>query len=199
MKQKGLIITGVLAVLIGLGALIFSKMQDAKQTDAARTEILAQESERKECQRRLMLFYTAWKQYKQDHKGAEPASIDSLIPRYIKDTKLLYCPTAARWEQNHRALDQGSVKIGKDTFPETYGFQWLTANYAHSFKTLKERTPLITCDSHRQAIYVAVFKKVPRLNAFDPEQSQKYPDELRTATTLAVLENGTVTDLAPEK
>ena len=187
----------LVAVLIGL--FVYFRMQNFRLEELSRQEIAAQEPEKKECEHRLTLIYTAWKQYRADHKGTDPGSIEALIPHYLTDASLLYCPTAKRWEARGKRLEQGFVEINKIKMPVTYGIQWLTSGIGRSRKTLGDRAPLVTCEVHRQGLYQAVFKKGARGGAFDDEERQHYIPELRDAPTLAILQNGSLTELLPAK
>lgn len=197
--RKLVISLSVLIVIMAIGIFVYFKTQASRLQDAVNQEIAEQATEKKECQRRLTLFFTAWKQYRADHKGADPGNIEVLIPHYIPDASLLFCPTAKRWEGRKKRFEQGTLEINKVTFPVTYGMQWLTSGVTRSRKILGDRAPLVTCEVHRQGLYQAVFKKGARLGAFDDEQRQHYIPELRDAATLAVLQNGSVTDLVPDK
>ena len=197
--RKTVVSLGVLVVILAFGIFLYFKFQASKVDELVHRELADQATEKKECQRRLALFFTAWKQYRADHKGTDPGNIEALIPRYLSDTSLLLCPTAKRWEGRGKRFEQGTLEINKVTVPVSYGIQWLTSGITRSRKMLGDRAPLVTCEVHRQALYQAVFKKGARLGAFDDEQRQHYIPELRDATTLAVLQNGSVTELSPEK
>src|SRR5947209_8231998 len=135
------------------GALWLQKTRAAQA--AARSEAEIEAPEIATCKKHLKAFYVAWKQYRADHRGANPPTFESLIPKYIKNPHDLLCPTAARWQKKGRPLDQGSITIEKRTYPVTYGFRWLAAGYGHGGKGAEDRSPLIVCTSHREAMYRA--------------------------------------------
>ncbi len=193
---KIFVVIAVLA-LIGVGG--YFMVQKHKAQSAIQQEVALQQSEKQECERRLGLFYQAWKRYKADHKGEEPPNVAVLIPKYIPDPKLLVCPTAQRWLNNHKAVSRGSLTINKQQYTETYGFQWVNPNAAHSIKKQGDKAPLILCTAHEEGIYISIFHKQPQLGAFDPDKRGNYISELQNARPLVARRNGTVEELSADE
>ncbi len=196
MRKVGILI--LVCVLIGGGYLAYTLKKAHALSSLAQEEGTTQVSEVQECRRRLALFYKAWASYKADHKGAEPPTIESLIPKYIPDPKLLVCPTAERWMKKGALMEQGVITIDRHNYPETYGFIWLApSRNAVSLKRYGEAAPLIICASHQEGLYRATYKKRLPLGAFDEDQRTKWVPEVGTARTLAVRRNGKVEELVP--
>src|SRR3569623_869182 len=104
----------MLLILLVVGGAIYggTRLKTASEVSArAVEEAKAEEAERKECEAHLALFYTAWKQYKADNKGAAPPSVAAMIPKYIPDPSVLICPTAARLDKTGMHLDRGTFKM----------------------------------------------------------------------------------------
>src|SRR5690349_8991648 len=99
-----------LAILVvGAAALVFQKIGESKQQAAGQQEQKAQLPELQECRERMAKFYKAWSAYRSERKGADPPSIEALIPTYSPNADLLVCPTAARWIKKGKRIEQGSV------------------------------------------------------------------------------------------
>ena len=182
----------VFAALMAIGAAGYFQVAAYNKRSSAQTEMKAQQAEVQKCRQNLALFYQAWKNYKADHKGAEPPNIDVLVPKYIPDPGLFICPTAQRWISNHKAIDHGNITINKHDYLETYGFQWLSPNAAHAIKHQGDKAPLVYCSAHQEGVYLAVFHKKPGLGAFDADKRGEYIADLKNARPLVVRRNGTV-------
>jgi hypothetical protein len=190
---------GVL-VALGLSALVYGIMewrQNALCAARARQEARAQEMEIQECRRRLTLFYNVWRSYRAAHRGAEPPSLESLIPKYIPDGKLLLCPTAERWERRGVRLSQGGIEMNRRLYPVSYGFRWLTAGNAKAVEKRGEEALLLTCEAHEEGIYRGAYGKNPPLGAFSAEGRRKLLPEVRAARMLIVRRNGKIDVLDP--
>ena len=191
----------MLKVLVGIAVLAlisvggYFLVTTNKAHSAAQQEITLQQSEKQECQKRLTMIYGAWKKYKVDHKGQEPANIEQLIPKYISDTNMLVCPTAQRWINNHKAIDRGIIRVDKKEIFVTYEFLWLGSNGAANVRKYGDKAPLVACSSHEEGVYLAVYHTKPKLDAFEAETRSHYVAELQNAHVLAARRNGTVGDL----
>ncbi len=182
----------VLVVLAGVG---IGGMQLKKSMDMASgvsEEAKAEESERKACQDRLALLYKGWKQYRDDHKGAEPPTIQAMIPKYITNADLLECPTAVRLEKEKIHLDQGTINQDGKNIVVTYGFRWLAAGFPMQVKKQGDTVPLIVCKCHQEAMYWKAYHKPPREGSFDDEERPKLTAEVANAPVLGVRRNGKV-------
>ncbi len=191
-----LIIVLLLAVVAGA---VFGGMRLVKGMGIASNagaEAKAEEAERKQCQEQLALLYKGWKQYRADHKGAEPPSIEAMIPKYIAKVELLECPTAVRLEKQHIHLDQGGFELNRRNVVVTYGFRWLTAGFPMQVKKQGDQVPLIICKSHQQAMYWKAYSKPPREGSFDDEERAKLTPEVASAPILGVRRNGKVEALS---
>ncbi len=190
----GKIFVGIAIVaLIGVGGYFLAQKNKAQA--AVQQEVALQQSEKQECEKRLTLFYGAWKKYKADHKGQDPATVDLLVPKYISDVNLLVCPTAKRWISNHKAIDRGTFKVNNKDVDATYEFLWLGANKDLNLKKYGDKAPLIACSAHEEGLYLAVYNKKPPVSAFDADKRAGYVAELQNAHLLAVRRNGTVGEL----
>lgn len=186
-----LIVIGVIAGVYLLGR---SLLATSKARSGARAEARAQEAEQRECRARLAQFHKAWEAYQADHKGAAPPTIVSLVPKYVSDADLFFCPTAQRWKSK-AVMAQGAITVGRRQYPVTYGFLGLTSGFARSQKQLGDRAPLIICEAHQEAIYRAAYQAKPPLGVFDSEQRRGLIAEVREAPVLVVRKNGTVDTL----
>lgn len=187
----------VIVACIGVAGYFGAKR--ASLAAKAATEAKLEEPEIGECKQRLSLFYVAWKRYRNDHKGADPPTIESMVPNYIKSVDLLICPTAARWEKNNRHLDQGKVQIDGKAYPETYGFRWLAAGFPRFVSKLGDKVPLIVCPSHMQAIYIAAYGKMPESNQIDSGSIGSQVPVVRDMRIYAVRRNGKVEGIDPSE
>ena len=165
----------------------------------AKQEAGLQASELAECRKRLGSFFDAYKRYKADHKGAEPQSFDELIPKYVKDPALLFCPTADRWTKAKRArIEQGKLSYKGTDYPVTYGLLWMSPALAPVRKRLGDRAPLIRCEVHREALYRATYGKRPTLNAFGESERRGLIREVSEAPIPGVRGDGEVVLLGPD-
>jgi len=191
-KSKVPLLLLIVAVLIGLGYGGVTMSKSMGVASRAEAEAKAEESERKECEARLALFYTAWKQYRADHKGIDPPDLPSLFPKYLSDPSVMLCPTAARLDKQKIRLERGGFELNRKMIPETYGFKWLTAGYPKQVKKFGDTIPLVVCKCHQQAIYELAYNKPPRESVFDDESRGKLNATVANAPILGVRRNGTV-------
>ena len=195
-KSKTPLIVLVLVLLIGLGVGGYSLAKSMGIASRAAEESKAEESERKECEARLALFYQAWKKYKADNHGAAPPTIQAMIPKYIPDVSVLMCPTAVRLDKMKVHMDRGTFELNKQTVEETYGFKWMTPGFPHlAKKPGGDKIPIVICTTHQQAMYVVAYKKAPRAATFDDEERAKLIPEVANAPILGVRADGTVGSL----
>ncbi len=186
----------VVALVAGGGYIGLKQLRSGGQADA---EVKAQEPEIAECKKRLQTFYDAWKQYRADHKNQDPPSVESLIPKYIKDPSLLVCPTAERWQKQKMMFAEGSLTIGGKQYPESYGFKWLSAGYPKFVKKYGDKVALVECDVHKHALYVATYRRKPKPDAFDSDKTGQLLTAVRDSPTLAVRRSGTVEPLGVDE
>lgn len=151
-------IVAVVTVLLGLGALYFRFSEEGKRTAAFRRLGTEMSGEVTECKDRLGDFYAGWKKYRTEHKQADPPSIESLVPQYIKSPALLVCPTAKRLFAAGKNVDHG-VFQGKHKM--TYGFLWLAAGHSVDRKRNGENAALINCPVHKEVIARFAFNEEP--------------------------------------
>jgi hypothetical protein len=182
----------IIVVLIGLGYGGYSLAKSMGVASRAAAETKVEEGERQECEKRLAMFYQAWKSYKADHKGAEPPTIQSMIPKYISDTSVFVCPTAARLDKEKIRLDRGSFEVNKQNVDVTYGFRWMTAGFSMLAKKQGDKMPIVICKCHQQAMYEMAYKKAPHEVTFDDEERAKLTPEVANAPILGVRMNGKV-------
>ena len=194
--KRVIVVLVSLAVLGGFGLLGYRFIQNRQVSTIAVGESKRQEPEVQQCRERLAQFHQALSSYKNEHKGALPANLEALIPKYVKPD-LLVCPTAAYWIGKKMSMEQGALKVKDKTYPMTYGARWLTGGYARSMKRDGERAPLIVCESHGEALFKVAYKLRPPLGAFSEEQRVKWVPEIRDVKALAVLTNGEVVELVP--
>jgi hypothetical protein len=188
--SKWIAIAAVAVVAIGGGA-IWLREQSALHAAAGQAE-QAMKPELEACKERLAGLHSAWAKYRKDHGGAEPRPVDVLLPRYVKDPELLVCPAVTRWKAAGYTVEQGTLKFKGRDIPVTYRCEWLTASHPVQRKSLGEQAPLITCDTHREILYHAVYHKRPPLGAFDEPNRGRLIGEVANAPVLAVLRNGQV-------
>jgi len=191
-KSKVPLLLLIVAVLIGLGYGGYTMTKSMGVASRADAEAKAEESERKECEARLAMFYNAWKQYKSDHKGAEPPDLPSLFPKYLSDPSVLVCPTAARLDKEKKHLERGGFELNRKIVDVTYGFRWLTAGYSKQVKKFGDTIPLVVCKCHQQAMYELAYNKPPRENVFDDDSRGKLNATVANAPILGVRRNGKV-------
>lgn len=192
----------VLVALVALVALGYGAVRLKKGSEIASradVEAKAEESERKECQARLALFYNAWKQFKADHKNAEPGTIQEMIPKYISSPDLLECPTSVRLGKKGIHMEQGGFTLNRQNVIVTYGFRWMTAGYPMQVKKHGDTMPLVVCKCHQQAMYQMAYLKPPREGTFDDEERVKLISDVSTAPILGVRRNGKVEVLDSSK
>ncbi|MCW3055958.1 MAG: hypothetical protein JWN14_5128 [Chthonomonadales bacterium] len=191
-KSKTPLLLLIVLVLIGLGYGGYTMSQSMGIASRADTEAKAEESERKECQTHLTLFFNAWKQYKADHKGAEPQDLPSLFPKYLSDPSVLMCPTAVRLDKEKQRLDRGSFELNRKSVDVTYGFRWMTAGYSKQVQKLGDTIPLVVCKCHQQAMYQLAYNKPPHESVFDDESRGKLNSTVANAPILGVRRDGKV-------
>ncbi len=193
-KMPGVIfLVLVVVVAVAYGVSRLKKGMDISARAAAETA--AEAGERTECKARLALFYRAWKQYKADHKNAEPGSIQEMIPKYIPSPSLLECPTSVRLGKLGLRLEQGGFELDRQAVVVTYGFRWMTAGYPMQVKKQGDKIPLVVCKCHQEAMYQVSYKKQPREVTFDDEERAKLIPEVASAPILGVRRNGKVESL----
>lgn len=183
---------GILCLLAAVGYLGYAMVQQNGLHGAAQKEQQAQVAEIKECEARLTQFYQAVQNYQKDHKGGMPGRVEDLLPKYIKDGNLLFCPTAARAQKSKATISQGQVESEGKKFPVTYGFRWLTSGYARGMKKVGEAVPMIVCDAHKEAMYQAVYHRPVPADAFSDEKRGALVSEVRDSKMLAIRKNGKV-------
>lgn len=191
----------VLLVIVGIGVyfLLSHLLKVRAEDSAAAREIALEKPEIAECEQHLRLIYNAWKRYCADHKGAEPPSIECLIPKYISRTAVLVCPTADRWAKKGVHFNAGSVLVGKKSYPETYGFRWLaSAMNAHDIRKEGNKAPLVVCYSHEEGVYRAVYHHSPPTGAFNLDQRGKWVDGVSHMYALVIRRDGTIGFLDPD-
>jgi hypothetical protein len=194
--MKVLSILLVSAAIIAAGVVGGLWLRDRTAMHAAAEQQEARmKPELEACRQRLAKLHRAWSRYRAEHKNAEPPSFAALVPKYVAAADL-FCPTAARWSKEGGSVGQGSLKVDGKEQPVTYGFQWLTSRYPITVKKRGERTPLITCEVHREVLYGAVYKKQLPLGAFDEPNRNGLIAEVANAPVLVVRRGGTVDILA---
>ena len=188
----------LVVLILGGGAYgVKGYMANAEISKRATDELKLQDSELTQCKERLKSFYVAWDAYRKDHKGAEPPTIESLIPKYVKDGDMLACPTFARWSKASRPLSKGETTIERRKFSVSYGFQWLIGSSGLVQRKLKERAPLVLCETHREAVYTAGYKKVFEARMFDEAEAKSLVGPVKSCPILAVRRDGTVGEIDP--
>jgi hypothetical protein len=185
MKPRPLLAAGVvagalLAVLCGAG------LQRAAAGRAVRAEAAQQEPEIRQCRERLSALHAVWSAYRRDHRGADPPSIASLMPAYLKEPRWLVCPTAVRVRQKGLVCRQGTFRCGRRQYRQTYGLRWLAGGYAKVTRDQRGAAPLITCTAHREAMYYAVHGRA--LPASAPEGGVGVPAPLLVARRSGAVE-----------
>ena len=191
----------VLVALVGLlaGAGFVSGTRSMKASGGASAELKAQEPEIDACKKNLKTLYDAWNRYRGDHKGQDPPTAEALFPKYLTDTNVLICPTAQRWEKQKIELAQGLLLMDGKKYPETYGFKWLSAGYPRFVKKYGDKVPLIECEVHQTAMFIAAYRKKPKPDALDSDKIGQLIPEVKGSPTLAVRRNGTVEPLTPDE
>lgn len=191
-KIKTPVLVLILAVLFGLGFGGYRLAIGMRIASRAAEETRAEQTERKECEAHLALFYKAWKQYKADHKGAEPSTIQAMIPKYIPNVGLLECPTAVRLDKQGIHTERGNFELDRQNVVVTYGFRWMAAGFSMQAKKQGDKIPLVICKCHQQAMYQMAYHKPPREVSFDDEERGKLTPEVANAPILGVRRNGNV-------
>jgi hypothetical protein len=166
-------LTVILLVLLvaGGGYGLYTTSAARAKSDAALKKIGApMVAEIGKCEARLKLLHDAWAAYRKDHKGAEPPSFESLVPKYVKTADLFMCPSYERLRTEKRAVNAGRIKIGGKDQDVTYGFRWLTSSNAMEMKRKGEAAPLISCTVHQEALARYVYGKDPLEFAPSPQQ-----------------------------
>lgn len=192
MKSPLRTLIAVLIVLAIAGIVFFVLDRPKVDMGSFKQELTAETVEIKECQDRLAMFYVAIEKYRKDHKGADPDTIEKLLPAYIKP-EALYCPTAKRWDAKGRKLNQGDVTVNGTKYPMSYGFKLFSANYPFYIKKNKNKAIMIQCESHGEALYISAYKKAPLLGVYSPENRKLLiPELLAEAKNIALFPNGRV-------
>ena len=107
MKASRIIIS--VLVLLGIGAVAYTlKNREKTFGSEAQAEAQTQAAEIQQCKAQLAIIHKAWSDYRKDHKGGEPQSAD--LMKYIKDPKVLICPTEVRWEKLGKPMRSGSFR-----------------------------------------------------------------------------------------
>lgn len=192
MSKKTPLLFLIVVLLGGLGYGATRLKQTADISSRADAEAKSEAAEQKECQEHLALFYKAWKKYRADNKGANPSSLEAMIPKYIPDTSVLLCPTAVRLDKMNKHLDRGNIKIDGKTVDVTYGFRWMSAGFSMQAKKQGDTIPIVVCKCHQQAMYTLSYNKVFREAAFDDEERGKLIPAVANAPILGVRMNGKV-------
>ncbi|MCS6777722.1 MAG: hypothetical protein RMJ43_12565 [Chloroherpetonaceae bacterium] len=192
-------IPGLIALLAILGYVGYATVQQNGLRAEAQKELRAQEPEMRECEARLRQFYQAVQGYQKDHRGALPPKVEALYPRYVKEGKLFFCPTAERAQGRRATISQGQIEVNGRKFPVTYGFRWLTGGYARGLKKMGDAVPFIICDAHREALYQAVYRRPVPQDAFAEEKRNGLIPEVRDAKMLVIRKNGTVDRIAADQ
>jgi hypothetical protein len=187
----------VVLILAGGAYGVKGYMATAEISKRGSEEVKAQEAELTQCKDRLKLLYAAWDAYRKDHKGSEPPTIDSLVPKYVKDGDMLACPTFQRWSKAGRPLSKGEISIEGRKASVSYGFQWLIGSSGTVQKKLKDKAPLVLCESHREAAYTAAYKKSFDAHAFDESEATSLVGPVKSSPILAVRRDGTVGEIDP--
>ncbi|HLK60546.1 MAG TPA: hypothetical protein VKU00_28550 [Chthonomonadaceae bacterium] len=190
-------IYGGILLVVALGVLGYWGYQVMKAKNGVKPELALQEPERQQIRAQLTQFYDAWKAYRTDHKGAEPPSLEAMIPKYISKPEALIDPTAQRWRKHRFDLAPGQVKIGDATYPESYGFRWLAAGNVRAVRSQGDQAILISCDSQLEGLYLAAYGHRAPLGTFDPPEHAKLIAEVRDAKLLVVRRNGAIDEIDP--
>jgi hypothetical protein len=196
LKTIWLVLAGCALVALVAGVLLSLRRQTTLEA-AAQGEARRMEPEIRQCRERLAQLHEAWQRYQADHHGAEPPSVESLVPRYVRSPDLLVCPTAARWTRDGGAVEEGSIQIGRRNYPVSYGCRWLTSGYPRLVKLEGNRAPVISCDVHRQVIYQAAYHRPPPLGVFDEPARSQLARAVAAVGLLVVRRDGEVGMLKP--
>jgi hypothetical protein len=191
-------LTAALAAAAGLILVPGCNAGEPANGDAIKQELVKQKTEIPECERRLAALYRAWSDYQKDHKGAEPSSVASLYPKYISDPAKLICPTAQRWIDSKRAIGHGEATFDGKKYTTTYGFLWLTSGAARAKRKLGDEAPLVLCQAHSEALYMAAYNKVLHPGALSEEKRQTLAPEVANSKDIAVLRNGKTVHVSPD-
>ena len=195
--MRRVLIYGSIVLVIVLGYVGYTLYQRGVLSGKARAELALQEPEKKESRERLEALYKAWKAFRADHKGAEPGSVEALIPKYLSNPEMLISPTAARWHKAEPGMAPGSIKIGDTSHPVSYGFRWLTAGYSRIATKQGDKAVLIVDDSAITALYHAAYKVSPPPGAFDASKRDQWIPEVQNAKVLVLRRSGAVEEVSP--
>lgn len=194
MQTKSVLSRVIISLLVIAGAGLWLR-EIVRVRSAAGRERTTQVQELADCEKNLKAIHAAWKRYQTAHKGGEPQDLASLFPKYLKKPEILLCPTAKRWQENRRPLEQGTFKYKDKDYPATYGLRWLTTSYGMQKARYGESAAVVTCLSHREAMYRAVYNKRPPLDAYDEGNRAGLASEITTTPLLAVRRNGEIAPL----
>lgn len=182
----------VLVALAGLGfggyRLNIANGVSSRAADEDRAEV----AERKICKDNLAQFYKAWKQYRADHKGSDPPTVQAMFPKYLSNVSILECPTAVRLDKKGLRLDRGGFELDRQNVDVTYGFRWMAAGFSKQVQKQGDKIPLVICKCHQQAIYLMAYRKPAKELSFDDEERAKLSAEVASAPILGVRRNGQV-------
>jgi hypothetical protein len=188
-----LVIAG--AVIAG-GAFAFNRFREHSGVQARGSqEAERQQPEIEQCRARLKQLHEAWSRYRAEHDGADPPTVDALLPKYVRSADLLMCPTGERWADQGGAVEQGAIRVNDKSQPVSYGFRWLTAGFPAFAEREGESIPLITCSTHREVVYRAAYGRAPQLGALDERELAGLVPAVRSTKVLAVTKGGEVVEL----
>ena len=180
------------ALVVGLGAGVWLWSRNAEGQAKLRKQAAPMKAEIEECRSRLASFYKGWSSYRKAHKGAEPPSVESMIPRYIKNPELLLCPTGERLTKQNKGFERGMIEWKGTRYPVTYGFRWLTPASAIQTRRMGDAAPLIVCATHREAIGRYVYSKDPSEFVATAERQKELVAAGATGQDLVLRRNGKI-------
>ncbi|MFN3650828.1 MAG: hypothetical protein ACK47B_14730 [Armatimonadota bacterium] len=194
-----LVIGGIVVVLLAAGVRAVTWYQkDGQYSSRAASELSSQQAEIEECKGRLATLHAAWESYRKANGGASPPSVESMVPKHLKDPKLLFCPTAERWK-GKAIMAQGNIKVGDKEYPVTYAFKWMVPGYDRFLGSRGENSVLVVCETHREGVYRAAYQKPPQLGTFDPSGRGSMADSVNKAPILALRRSGAVDVIGAEE
>jgi hypothetical protein len=91
----------------------------------------------------------------------------------------------------------GVVKIGGKPVNPSYGFRWLTSGAVRDRKLRGEKAPIVVCQAHTEAIYIAAYKKRIPVGLYTGDRVQNMIPEVKDAKDLAVLRDGSISAINP--
>ncbi len=198
MRRGQQLAIGLLALGVA-GAGGFWLVQGGILGSRAREEATTMAPALAECRARLAELHAAWARYRAEHKGAEPPTLDALVPAYLKEPEKLICPIGALAQQQGRFLEQGVFTLNRRNYPVTYRLMWLTADSARQVKHFGEHAPLVVCSSHYEYLFQELHNRRPLLKELDPDPRAALARLTPAASDLAVRRSGEVVALAPDE